>query len=112
MMGREVVCIVKVVPIQIDEWTAIGVEVLLPKTTLLAVTIGDGYIMCGALDVELLNTRLKDRRIIAGRAVGVKTFEQLLDAPLESVTDAAEALGVTVGLSGIDALRIMARSAS
>jgi uncharacterized protein YunC (DUF1805 family) len=103
---------VKVIPLQIDEWTAIGVEVLLPKTTLLAITAGEGYIMCGALDIGLLNERLKDRQIIAGRAVGVKTFQQLLDAPMESVTDAAHALGITVGMSGKDAIRILAMSAS
>jgi uncharacterized protein YunC (DUF1805 family) len=103
---------VKVIPLQIDEWTVIGVEVLLPKTTLLAITAGEGYIMCGALDIGLLNERLKDRHIIAGRAVGVKTFQQLLDAPMESVTDAAHALGITVGMSGKDAIRLLAMSAS
>ena len=46
--------------------------------------------MCGALDVGLLNEKLKDRKIIAGRAVGVRTIEQLLNAPLESVTWEAE----------------------
>ena len=37
-----------------------------------------GYIMCGALDVGLLNAKLKERKIVAGRAVGVRTIEQLL----------------------------------
>ncbi len=103
---------VRVIPLQIENWAAVAVEVLLPKTTLLAITAGDGYIMCGALDVQLLNERLKDREIIAGRAVGVRTIQQLLDAPLESVTDAAHALGVAVGMSGQEAIRIMARAAS
>ena len=103
---------VKVIPLQVGEWTAIGVEVLLPKTTLLAVTAGPGYIMCGALDVGLLNERLKERGIIAGRAVGVRTIEQLLDAPLESVTFAAQAIGITAGMSGREAIRIMAEAAS
>lgn len=103
---------VKVIPLQIGEWTAVGIEVVLPKTTLIAVTAGNGYIMCGALDVKLLNEKLKDREIIAGRAVGVRTFQQLLEAPLESVTDAAMSLGITVGMSGADAIKIMAKSAS
>jgi uncharacterized protein YunC (DUF1805 family) len=104
--------LVRVIPLQIEDWTAIGVEVLLPKTTLLAITAGNGYIMCGALDVQLLNDRLKDREIVAGRAVGVKTFQQLLDAPLESVTDAAQAMGIVVGMSGQEAIRLLAKSAS
>ncbi len=101
---------VKVIPLQVGEWTAIGVEVLLPKTTLLAVTAGPGYIMCGALDVRLLNERLKERGIVAGRAVGVKTFEELLDAPLESVTHAAQAIGINAGMRGREAIRIMAEA--
>ena len=56
-----------------------------------------GYIMCGALDVSLLNDKLKDRNIIAGKAVGVKTIQQLLDAPLESVTMEAETIGIHKG---------------
>lgn len=91
-------------PINLDGHTFLAVTVLLPKTTLLAVTNDKGYIMCGALDVGLLNDRLKDRKIIAGRAVGVKTIQQLLDAPLESVTYEAEALGIHKGMIGKEAL--------
>lgn len=98
----------RLVPIDIAGRTALGAEVQLPGTTLLAITIEDGYIMCGALDVQLLNERLADRRIIAGRAVGVRTFEQLLEAPLESVTDTARRLGIVPGMSGREALALMA----
>ncbi|MFC4799907.1 YunC family protein [Neobacillus sp. GCM10023253] len=91
-------------PIEIDGHTFLAVSVLLPKTTLLAVTSDKGYIMCGALDVGLLNDKLKDRNIIAGRAVGVRTIDQLLNAPLESVTIGAEELGISKGMIGKDAL--------
>ncbi|AZU63832.1 YunC family protein [Neobacillus mesonae] len=91
-------------PIEINGHTFLAVSVLLPKTTLLAVSSDKGYIMCGALDVGLLNEKLKDRKIIAGRAVGVRTIEQLLEAPLESVTLEAEELGIYKGMIGRDAL--------
>ncbi|MCH6268264.1 YunC family protein [Neobacillus citreus] len=91
-------------PIEIDGHTFLAVSVLLPKTTLLAVTSDKGYIMCGALDVGLLNDKLRDRNIIAGRAVGVRTIDQLLNAPLESVTIGAEELGISKGMIGKDAL--------
>jgi len=94
----------RMTPLQVGEHTMIGIEVKLPKTTLVVVATEKGYIMCGALDVALLNERLKDRGIVAGRAVGVKTLEELLAAPLESVTIEAERLGVTVGMKGEDAL--------
>ncbi|MDQ0058888.1 YunC family protein [Paenibacillus harenae] len=87
--------------------TVLGVEVNLPKTNLLAITTDKGYIMCGALDVALLNERLKHREIIAGRAVGVRTLEELMEAPLESVTFMAEKLGIVAGMKGSDALRLM-----
>ena len=95
---------VSVNPVIIEGQTFIATSVSLPKTTLLTVSNEKGYIMCGALDVALLNNLLSDRQIIAGRAIGVKTIEQLLDAPLESVTHAAEELGVTVGMRGSEAL--------
>lgn len=95
---------IKMSPIQIEGHTVIGIEVYLPKTTLLTISTDNGYIMCGALDVGLLNERLRDRGIIAGRAVGVKTLDQLMHAPLESVTIEAEQLGITAGMSGRDAL--------
>ncbi|MGG7620089.1 YunC family protein [Robertmurraya sp. GLU-23] len=91
-------------PIEINGHTFLSVSVKLPKTNLLVVSNDKGYIMCGALDVALLNDKLKDRKVIAGRAVGVKTIEQLLEAPLESVTFEAENLGITKGMLGKDAM--------
>ncbi|MGF9892489.1 DUF1805 domain-containing protein [Priestia megaterium] len=91
-------------PIVIKGHTFNAVTVLLPKTTLLTISSDKGYIMCGALDVGLLNDKLADRQIIAGRAVGVRTIEQLLEAPLESVTLEAEKRGIFKGTIGKDAL--------
>jgi uncharacterized protein YunC (DUF1805 family) len=91
-------------PIEINGHTFLSVSVKLPKTNLLAVTNDKGYIMCGALDVALLNEKLRDRKVIAARAVGVKTIEELLNAPLESITFEAEELGITEGMIGREAL--------
>ncbi|WP_262173299.1 YunC family protein [Saccharococcus sp. Marseille-Q5394] len=95
---------VTLTPILIGGYPFTAVTVRLPKTTLLTVSNEKGYIMCGALDVGLLNNVLADRKIVAGRAVGVKTIEQLLKAPLESVTLEAEALGIHTGMIGGEAL--------
>ncbi|WP_432355455.1 YunC family protein [Sporosarcina sp. A2] len=95
---------VTVTSIQLEGHSFTAVSVSLPKTTLLTVSNESGYIMCGALDVGLLNRLLADRRIIAGRATGVKTIEELIAAPLESVTLEAEALGIKVGMTGEQAL--------
>ncbi|QUW22432.1 DUF1805 domain-containing protein [Sporosarcina sp. Marseille-Q4063] len=91
-------------PVTIEGQVFLAISVVLPKTNLLVVTNDNGYIMCGALDVALLNEKLADRKVIAGRAVGVKTIDQLLDAPLESVTYEAENLGINRGMIGREAL--------
>jgi uncharacterized protein YunC (DUF1805 family) len=94
-------------PVQVGEYVLVGVEVKLPKTTLLSISTSRGYIMCGALDIGLLNETLSDRQIIAARAVGVRTLAQLLAAPLESVTIEAEKLGIVPGMTGAEALLLM-----
>lgn len=94
-------------PVQVGGHILVGVEVKLPKTTLLSISTDKGYIMCGALDIGLLNEKLADRQIIAARAVGVRTIAQLLAAPMESVTIEAEKLGVVPGMSGAEALQLM-----
>lgn len=86
---------------------AIGVEVDLPRTRLVVAAGSEGYLMCGALDVALLDERLGQRAIVAARAVGVRTLEELLEAPVESATQAAKERGVRVGQRGIEALELM-----
>ncbi|WP_163971568.1 YunC family protein [Oceanobacillus halotolerans] len=96
---------ITVKPLDIDghQFTATRVE--LPKTNLLTISNDVGYIMCAALDVDVLNEKLADREVIAGRAMGVKTIDQLLHAPLNKVTNASkEAYGWEEGMIGKDAL--------
>lgn len=93
-----------VTPLEVEGMYFTAVTVELPKTNLLVISNEVGYIMCGALDVDLLNEALADRKIIAGRAKGVKTIDQLLHAPLEKVTDASKAYGWQAGMIGKDAL--------
>lgn len=68
--------------------------------------------MCAALDIDFFNhsEKLIARKIIAGRAEGVRSIEQLLNAPLAKVTVACEELGIKPGTIGKDALVLMAKS--
>ncbi|MBO1004982.1 YunC family protein [Pseudogracilibacillus auburnensis] len=92
-------------PVDIEGIIFTAIRVELPKTNLLVVCNEIGYIMCAALDVDILNEKLKERKVIAGRGMGVRTIDDLLHAPLESVTDAAkEQYGWEVGMIGKDAL--------
>ena len=94
-------------PVEIDGMAATGIEVDLPRTRLVVVTTEKGFLMCGALDVELLSTKLRQREIVAARAVGVRSIEELLAASVESLTPAAAALGVTQGMACSEAIRRM-----
>ena len=98
---------VAIKPIDLDGKVVLGITVALPKTHLTMITTERGYVMCGALDVALLNERLADRGIIAGRALGVKTLDELLNAPLSDVTHSAEKLGIRSGMIAREALRLM-----
>ena len=65
MYIEKVISMVTIEPIMIKGHFFTAVVVQLPKTTLLTISNDTGYIMCGALDVGLLNSRLVDRKIIA-----------------------------------------------
>jgi len=92
-------------PVEIEDKTFTAVRVALPKTNLLVVTNETGYIMCAALDVGILDTALKDREVVAGRARGVRTIDDLIAAPLELVTEASrEKYGWEAGMTGKEAL--------
>lgn len=98
---------VRLQPLPVGDRMALGIEVELPRTRLVVAVAEEGYLMCGALDVQLLDERLRHRSIVAARAVGVRTLDELLAAPVESATAAAMERGVRVGQRGSDALLLM-----
>ncbi|HEX6989957.1 MAG TPA: DUF1805 domain-containing protein [Bacillota bacterium] len=79
----------------------------MPKTRLVILATETGYLMCGALDVSLLDDLLGDRRVVAGRSLGVRSYQDLLERPLDRVTAAARDLGIMPGMRGREALRRM-----
>lgn len=91
-------------PLEIEGMYFTAITVELPKTNLLMISNELGYIMCGALDVDVLNNVLADRKVIAGRATGVKTIDDLLHSPLQKITDASIEYGWEAGMTGKDAL--------
>lgn len=95
------------VPLSVDGHPVVGITVELPRTRLVIATVPAGYLMCGALDIDLLDRLLGHRHVVAGRSLGVRSLEDLLEKPLESVTAAAGALGLRAGMSGADALRLL-----
>ncbi|WP_026962422.1 YunC family protein [Alicyclobacillus herbarius] len=101
-----------VAPLHFDGCTFLQIEVKLPKTNLLIIQCEQGYVMCGALDIQLLREKLTPRHIVAARATGVRTLDELLYADVESCTQAAEELGIQPGMPIREALVRMYQSAS
>lgn len=94
-------------PIELDGMMFTAIRVELPKTNLLSISNETGYIMCAALDVDVFdaNEKLREREVIAARAIGVRTIDDLLNAPLQKVTDAArKQYGWEEGMIGKEAL--------
>ncbi|ENH96830.1 hypothetical protein J416_09034 [Gracilibacillus halophilus YIM-C55.5] len=89
---------IDVKPIEVEGYTFIAISAQLPETNLLVIQNHIGYVMCGALDIDLLNEKLKDRPIIAGRAVGVRTIDELLEGTLDKVTIHSQKYNWTPGM--------------
>ncbi len=75
------------------------VEIELEGTTLLLLEGYGAFFMCGALDVDIY----KEREVICGKAVKVKTLDELFHATLFDTTVYAKKLGIVPGLKVYEA---------
>jgi uncharacterized protein YunC (DUF1805 family) len=95
-------------PIELDNGIAIGIEVNVPKTKILVIKTNKGYIMCGVLDIKTLDRLHPEREIIAAKAEGVKTLDDLLKATIKEATKNSKLLGIKPGITiGKEALEKM-----
>jgi len=99
---------VHIEPIPLKNGVAIGVRLEFPKTNVLAISTKNGYLMCGVLDVRGLDEKLAERKIVAARVTGVKTFEDMLKATVQQATEEAKKIGIVEGeTTGKEALEKM-----
>lgn len=95
---------VRVKILQCGEKKLIGVEVDLPNSPPLVVVRGDrGFAMCGLLDVATAD-RLG---LIAVKARGVKSVEELLEKEVDEVSSEASKLGVKPGVKVKDLIHLL-----
>jgi uncharacterized protein YunC (DUF1805 family) len=94
---------ISVKSVRVDGKSCIGLRVDLPESPapLLLVIAEKGFVMCGFLNVEAAE-RIG---VSAAMVSGVKTFEDVLSAPIKALTSRARSLGVQDGMSGEDALK-------
>ena len=77
------------------------VEISLKNTTLLLIEGYESFFMCGALDPSVY----KEREVICGRALGVKTIEELLNAKIAELSKYAIKQGLSVGMTVYEAFK-------
>jgi uncharacterized protein YunC (DUF1805 family) len=91
--------------VRVDGKSCMGLRVDLPESPapLLLLIAEKGFVMCGFLNVEAAE-RIG---VSAAMVSGVKTFDDVLSAPIKAVTSKARSLGVQEEMKGEDALKSM-----
>lgn len=87
----------------LDGITYETVHIPTEKTSILLVKAAGGFLGCGYFDVNVAN-RIGDAVAIV---TGVKTIDEVLAAPVMRLSDRAREFGVTEGMSGRDALKLL-----
>jgi uncharacterized protein YunC (DUF1805 family) len=90
--------------LKIGEKNATGVLVELPDSPPLVMIIGKtGFVMCGFLNIDAAE-RLN---VAAAMVSGVKSFEDVLKAEVKAATSKAKSKGISVGMKGEKALKLL-----
>jgi len=90
--------------LRIADKTATGLLVELPDSPPLVMIIGKtGFIMCGFLNMDVA----EKLSVAAVMVSGVKTLEDVLKAEVKATTSKAKMKGITVGMKGEEALKLL-----
>jgi len=93
----------KIESVRVDEVDFKAVSMPTEKTCVLMIQGSSGFLACGYLNIEVAN-RLGEKVAIVK---GVKSFQDMLDAPIREVSAAAEAAGIRLEMPGRTALKIL-----
>jgi uncharacterized protein YunC (DUF1805 family) len=95
---------ISIVPVKIDGKACQGLKVDLPESPpLLLVVAEKGFVMCGFLNIE----SAEKLGVAAAVVSGVRSFEDVLEAQIKTMTSKAKSLGVEAGMKGSEALKHM-----
>lgn len=76
----------------------------LPKTEIYIITNEVGYIMSTSFGVQFTLTKENEGKTVAGIVSHVQSIDDMLDKPLEKITDGAARKGWAVGMCSKEAL--------
>lgn len=89
--------------VEVNDRKFIGVKVDTQPAPIVLIKGDKGFIMCGALNIEAA-----DRiGMVAASTSGVKTFEDILDKGVGSVSLKARELGIKEGMTGREVLKLL-----
>jgi uncharacterized protein YunC (DUF1805 family) len=96
---------ISITSLRVDGKNCLGLHVDLPEcpAPLLLITAEKGFVMCGFLNIEVAEKTGASAAMVSG----VKSFEDVLNAPVKAITSKAKNLGVQEGMKGADALKHM-----
>ncbi|PIU59441.1 DUF1805 domain-containing protein [Candidatus Bathyarchaeota archaeon CG07_land_8_20_14_0_80_47_9] len=90
--------------VKVDGKTCLGMRAELPDSPpLLLIIAGKGFVMCGFLNIDAA----EKLGVAAAMVSGVKTFEDVLNAQIKTMTSKAKGFGVEAGMKGAEALKRM-----
>lgn len=87
--------------LKLEKGQLTGYCIDLGKAPLIILQARKGYLMCGYLNMNTAN-KLGD---IAGKVTGVKTYDDMLNAPIIEVSENAKKEGLTEGMNARDFLK-------
>lgn len=92
---------INVTSVSVNHKAFMGLKVDLPESPPLLLIVGEkGFVMCGFLNVEAA----EKLAVPAAMVSGVKTFEDVLNAPVKATTTKASSLGIKTGMKASEAL--------
>ena len=81
------------------------VEICLHNTTLLLIEGYKSFFMCGALDT----TVYKQREVVCGKVLGVKTIDELYNAKIVDLSEYAKQQGLKIGMTVCEAFKELSK---
>jgi uncharacterized protein YunC (DUF1805 family) len=95
---------ISVMTVKVDGKACLGMRAELPDSPpLLLIIAGKGFVMCGFLNIDAA----EKLGVAAAMVGGVKTFEDVLNAQIKTMTSKAKGFGVEAGMKGAEALKRM-----
>jgi len=95
---------ISIMTVKVNGKACLGMRAELPDSPPLLLIIAEkGFVMCGFLNIDAA----EKLDVAAAVVSGVKTFEDVLNAQIKTMTSKAKSFGVEASMKGAEALKRM-----